>query len=212
MFNNYAFEDFGHLLEADEADESYFNEADEASPRGGRGRGPSKPLPKPSRGNAVPQQPAAGYATKAELQATANKLDARIGTVSKGMEALDKRTRSIEGEHARMAAALRREISERRAAVDSLKRAVDDTRNISMLLPLLSSTETATVGGVDNVVVDNGDSFSKVLPILLLSGGLGGSSTPTAPGQPSSGGGALGFGDNNVATLALVLALAGPKK
>jgi hypothetical protein len=208
MFNTYAAEDFGRLFEADEGDESYFNEFDEAAPRGGRGRGPSRPLPKPGRGNPVPQQAAAGYATKAELQATATKLDGRIGTVAKGMDALDKRTRSIETEHARIGAALRREISERRAAATSLQKAVDDTRNISMLLPLLSSQETQTVGGVDNVVVDNGDSFSKILPILLLSGGLGGSSSSS--GQPGSGG-ALGFGDNNVATLALVLALSGKK-
>jgi hypothetical protein len=210
MFNsNYEFESFGNLLEADEADESYYNEADEAAPSRRGGRGPSRPLQKPARGNAVPKPPAAGYATKADLQTTANRLDGRIGTVAKGMEALDKRTRVMESETARITAAVRREISERKAATASLQKAIDDTRNISMLLPLLSTQETQTVDGVDNVVIDNGDSFSKVLPILLLSGGLGGSSA--TPGQ-GGGGGALGFGDNNVATLALVLALSGPKK
>ena len=73
-----------------------------------------------------------------------------------------------------------------------------------MLLPLLSTQETVTIGAQPNVVIDSGDQLSKLLPILLLSGGFGGAS-----GGSGSGGLFGGGGDGGIGTIALVLALAG---
>jgi hypothetical protein len=196
MYN--PFEDFGELLEdieSDESDEAF--ESDEAV----RGRG--RPMPRPrvptaKRGNPVPQPVAGGYATKAELNATAQRLDARIATNSKAITTVDGRTRAIESETHKLRASLKHEVAERTKATDALKKGLDDARQMAMILPLLSTTDTQEVGGVKNVVVDNGDQMSKLLPILLLSGGFGGSS--------GSGGGMFG-GDGGIGPLVMLMAL-----
>ena len=201
MFNNYGFTELGELLEHDEAD---WSEYDERVGPQGRPR-QNRPLPKPPHGNPVPSQPQAGYATKSELQATASRLDGRIATNSKAISTLESRTGSLASDHARLSMHVKREIAERKTVTDGLKKGLDEARQMAILLPLLSSQETKTVGGVENVVIDSGDSFSKILPILLLSGGFGGSST--------TGGGGLfgGGGDGGIATLAIVMALSGKK-
>jgi hypothetical protein len=193
--------DFAGGFEADEADEAdELFEFDEAR---GRGRSRGK-VPTAKRGNPVPQPAGQGYATKAELQATAQRLDGRIATNSKAITTLDGRTRTIEGEVGRLGTTLKREVAERKTVTDALKRGLDESRQIAMLLPLLSTTETKTVDGVPNVVVDSGDKFSKLLPILLLSGGFGGFGS--SPGTGQQGGGLLG-GDGGIGTLAIVMAL-----
>jgi|GEM_PF-2437086 len=209
MFQN--FEDFGEFvedIEADEADE-FFYEADEAAAR--RRPTPPRPgrIPTAKRGNPVPQKVAAGYATKAELQATAQRLDGRIAINSKAITGVDGRVRGVEAETGKMKVVLAREVRERKAATEALKKSLDEQRQLSMLLPLLSTQETTTIGDVENVVIDSGDSLSRVLPILLMSGGLGGSA---GGGGGGGAGGPFGGGsDGGIGTLALVLALA-PKK
>ncbi|HSI16950.1 MAG TPA: hypothetical protein VK980_04215 [Sphingomonas sp.] len=196
MYN--PFEDYGELLEDVESDEAFDEafESDEAA----RGRGkPRLRVPTARRGNPVPQKVASGFATKAELQATAQRLDARIATNSKAITTVDGRTRAIEGEAAKLRASLKHEIAERTKATDALKKGLDDARQLAMILPLLSTQDTQTVGGVPNVVIDNGDKMSKLLPMLLLSGGFGGSS--------GSGGGGLFGGDGGMGPLVMMMAL-----
>lgn len=196
MYN--PFEDFGELLEdieSDESDEAF--ESDEAVRGRGRGR-PMPRVPTAKRGNPVPQPVAHGYATKAELNATAQRLDARIATNSKAITTVDGRTRAIESETHKLRASLKHEVAERTKATDALKKGLDDARQLAMILPLLSTTDTTTVAGTPNVVIDNGDQMSKLLPILLLSGGLGGSS--------GSGGGMFG-GDGGIGPLVMLMAL-----
>lgn len=197
MYN--AFEDYGELLEdieSDEADEMFEN--DEAAPRRGRGNRWGK-VPTARKGNPVPQRVAQGYATKADLQATAQRLDARIATNSKAIATVDGRVRAVEGESAKIRAALKKELHERKLATDALKKGLDDQRQLALLLALLSTQDTVVMNG-QNVVVDNGDQFSKLLPIMLMTGGLGGSST--------GGGGLFGGDGGNLGTLAMVMALA----
>jgi hypothetical protein len=198
MFNS--FEDFGELLEDVESDEAYDEafESDEAVRRRGR------PMPRPrvptaKRGNPVPQPVAGGYATKAELNATAQRLDARIATNSKAITTVDGRTRAIESETHRLRASLKHEVAERIKATDALKKGLDESRQMAMILPLLSTTDTTTVAGTPNVVIDNGDQMSKLLPILMLSGGFGGSS--------GSGGGGMFGGDGGIGPLVMLMAL-----
>jgi hypothetical protein len=205
MYNPY--EDFGELLEDGETDESYFafesDEADfEADERARRSR-MQRPAPRrvntAPRGNTVPRPSPQGYATKAELQQTAARIDAKIATNSKAVQTLDGRVRGIITENGRISAALAKEIRERKTATDALKKSIDEQRQIAMLLPLLSTYEKRTVDGVENVLVDSGDKLSSLLPILLMSGGFGGST--------GSGGGGLFGGDNSMATMAMVIAL-----
>jgi hypothetical protein len=140
------------------------------------------------------------------LKATADALDAKIATNSKAITTVEGRTRALDAENTRMRVALKREIAERKTATDSLKKGLDEARQIAMILPLLSTTDTVTVtdgnmNQVSNVVVDNGDNFSKLLPILLLSGGFGGGSGTGTGGLFGSDGG------GGIAMLAMVMAM-----
>ncbi len=215
MHNPY--EDFSELLEADEADESYGYEADEAFGEADfeaderARRRPQRPAPRrvPTArpGSVTPRPQPQGFATRAELQQTASRLDAKIATNSKAVQTLDGRVRAAVSETSRVSAALAKEIRERKTATDALKKSIDEQRQMALLLPLLSTYEKRDIvtgtETVRNVLTDNGDKLSSLLPILLMSGGLGGSG-----GSGGSGGGLFG-GDNSMATMALVIAMAG---
>jgi hypothetical protein len=186
-----AFEsDFEGLVESDfEFDNEDFGEDfgesfDEAArpkfrPRQGRPGGrPGIKLP--PRGNVTPRPPASGYATKAELDATAKRLDGRIHTTSAALKTVDNRARAAEREIGSMGAALRKEIALRKKECAELKKGLDEARQIAMILPL--------IGG-------GNDKFSKILPTLLYGGGLGGSS-------------ASGGDSNNSMTTTMMMAIA----
>lgn len=166
-----AFEsDFEGLIESDfefdneDYGEDFGESFDEAArpkfrprpPRGGARPG----LKLPPRGNAVPRPAPGGFATKAELSATAKRLDDRIHATSAALKTVDTRARAVEREVGTMGAALRKEIALRKRENAELKKGLDESRQIAMILPLIG-------GGTDK--------FSKMLPILLYGGGLGGS-------------------------------------
>lgn len=186
------------LLESDEfyeSDES--DESDEARRRGGRTRRP--PVRTAKRGGAVPQRPAAGFATKAELSATANRLDARIATNSTAIKTVEGRANSIAADVAKL-----------RTDTGKSQGSINDVRNMSMLMPLLSTQKTVTleesVGNIpagSKVVIDSGDSFTKVLPLLLFSGGFGGSSSSGG----GSSGGMFGGDSGGIMMVALMMAM-----
>lgn len=185
------------LSEADEFESDESDESDEARRRRG-GRRP--PVRTARRGNAVPQRPAAGFATKAELTATANRLDARIATNSTAIKSVEGRVNTLSSDTSKL-----------RTDLNKIQGSVNDVRNMSMLMPLLSSTKTreatADVPGAgivkgDKVVVDSGDSFSRILPLMLFSGGLGGSSS----GQSGSGG-MFGGDSGGIMLVAMMIAM-----
>ncbi len=206
MFDNY--ESFGELLEGENTEWNEFSEYSEGeSWDSSEARKPRFSRVQTAKtGSPVPRAAASGYATKAELQATAQRLDARIATNSKALTALDGRTRAIGTDVSKLRHEFRKEVAERKATTDALKKGLDESRQLAMLLPLLSTQSTVKIGTQDNVVIDDGDQMSKLLPILLLSGGMGGST----PGSTSSGG--LFGGDNSLAMLAMVSVLSGNKK
>lgn len=207
MYNPY--EDFGELLEDNESDESYASfESDEADfENDERARRRGRPMPgrvrTAGRGNNVPRAAPQGYATKAELHQTAARFDAKLAVNSKSLQVLDTRVRGVIAENNRIGAALAKEIRERKSVTEALNKKITDVQQIGLLLPLLSTYEKRTVGGVDNVLIDTGDKLSALLPILMMSGGFGGGST-----APGGGGGGLFGGDGSMATMALVIALA----
>ncbi|MEA2881229.1 MAG: hypothetical protein QOH32_448 [Bradyrhizobium sp.] len=203
--------DYPYLAyEADEGIEAdeLFGEADEADESGEAGPRPRRMRARirtPRPGGNVPPRPAAGFATRAELTATASRLDAKIGQVSTGIKALDGRVRSLDNEQGRLRASLSAEAKKREALVGQ----VNNLQQMSMLLPLLSTQTTRAVTravegtGIvanDKVVVDNGDSLSRILPMLLFSG------TGSSSGQSGSGG--MFGGDNStMMMLAMVMAM-----
>src|SRR5438105_924075 len=102
MSNVYPFHEADEAYETDElfaeADEA--DEADEATSRRPRPRFRA-PIRTPQRGGTVAPRPATGFATRAELTATAARLDGKIGTLSTGIKALDGRVRSLDTEQGR---------------------------------------------------------------------------------------------------------------
>jgi hypothetical protein len=118
----------------------------------------------------TPRPPATGYATKSELAATAKRLDDRIHTAAAALKTVDTRGRAAEREIGSIGHALRKEIALRKRETAELKKGMEESRQIAMLLPL--------IGG-------GNDKFSKMLPILLYGGGLGG--TTASAGDNNSG-------------------------
>ena len=125
----------------------------------------------PPQGNATVQPQKSGYATKAELDATAKKLDGRIATNSTAIKTLDRRTHSAERELNSVSGALKKEIALRKKETGDLRKGLDESRQIAMLMPLL--------GGGD-------DKFSKMLPVLMYGGMLGGGTGSSASGDSNN--------------------------
>lgn len=183
------------LLESDElyeTDES--DEFDEARRR-------RRPVVRTAkRGGNVPPRPQQGFATRAELTATANRIDAKIATNSNAIKTVEGRLNTISTDHTKL-----------RTDVNKLQGSLNDVRNMSMLMPLLTTqatrTVTAATNGInagDKVVVDSGDNFSRMLPLLLFSGSFGGSSSS---GQSGAGGGMFGGDSGGIMMVALLMAM-----
>ncbi len=189
-YNPYELEE---ILESDELYEP--GESDEFE----EARRRRAPVRTARRGGAVPPRPAPGYATRAELTATANRLDSKIVTNSTAIKSIEGRVNTLSGEQTKL-----------RTDVTKLQGGINDVRNMAMLMPLLTTqstrTVTSTVGGTinagDKVVVDTGDNMSRILPLLLFSGSFGGSS-----GNSGSGGGMFGGDSSGIMMIALVMAM-----
>ncbi len=170
MFNESVFE----TLETENAgDWSEWNDTYEADKRPR-----PRPLPRPQQGNAAAKSPQAGYATKAELEATANRLDGRIAVNTKAIETVNGSLSSLGSAHSRLEANVKREAAAQKAATDALKQQTENIKMAVMLTPLISAPKTKEVTfGTDRVKVqiDDGDTFRMILPMMMMSGGFGGS-------------------------------------
>jgi hypothetical protein len=163
-----------------------FGETDDFAERrrGSRARGPGVNV---ARGSSTYQpRPSSGYVTQAQLQTALARVAGQISTNSKAIKTLESRVATLGTEQARVEAALKKEIADRKKQTDKLEQGLRQTRELAALLPLLSKPATITTDKVtakatqDNipvgtkVVVDSKDSLSALLPLVLL-GGLGGS-------------------------------------
>ena len=192
MLATYPFES-DEMLESDEFFES--DESDESDEARRRRRFPVRTA---RRGGAVPPRPAQGYATRAELTATANRLDSKIATNSSAIKTVEGRANTLSSEQGKL-----------RTDVNKLQGGLNDVRNMAMLMPLLTTqttrTMTAATNGInagDKVLVDTGDNFSRILPLLLFSGSFGGSS-----GGQSGSGGLFGGDSGGIMMVALMMAM-----
>jgi hypothetical protein len=190
-YNPYELEE---MLESDELFQAESDESDEAARRR------LLPLRTARRGNTVPQRPAQGFATRAELMATANRLDAKISTNANAIKTVNGRVSTLSGD-----------VTKLRTDVTKLQGNVNDVRNMAMLLPLLTTQTTRTVAANvantdiragDKVVVDTGDNLSRLLPLLIFSGAFGSSG-----GASGSGGGMFGGDSSGIMMIALIMAM-----
>lgn len=170
-----------------ESDFEYDAEAwDEALPRG---KFPSRPGVKlPPRGNVIPRRVGPGYASKADLDAVAKRLDDKVHANGTAIKTLETRSRGVEREVGTIANALKKEIALRKKENAELKSRADQAAQIAMILPLLG-------GGTD--------SFSRLLPSMLYGGMFGGS---------GGLGGSSGDSNNSMlSTMMMVIALQPPQ-
>jgi hypothetical protein len=176
MFNESIFE----TLESSENGEwnewNEWSESPESFERAGS-RGPRKPLPRPRQGNATAKAPSPGYATKAELEATANRLDARIGVNTTAIQEVNGRVASIGASHNKLESNVRREIAERKAATDALRQATENMKMAIIMTPLLSAPKTVDIvvgAKTYKALSGESDGMGMMMPMLMMNGGFGG--------------------------------------
>jgi hypothetical protein len=188
------------LDEAEDLTEADPGELDEAAPR-------TWSRPRVASGqNLNRQRPTGQYVTQAQLEAAVAKVGAQIRTNSNAINQLGTRV-------ATAAATVKKESTDRKKDVSTLKSNLSQTQQMSAILPLLSQPRSVNVTGLaadgipDNtkVLVDGSNTLALLLPMLLLTGIGGG---PSADGSTPSSGGLFGGGDNSsMMMLALILAL-----
>lgn len=193
-------EDLENLLESfDDYEWDESDEFEEASPLKRIRPMKAPAAAKKSSYQARPSQ----YVTQAQLQATSTRLDGKISAISKETV---QQINTVKKEQAKQIALLKKEVTDRKKEAESAKKDLRQLRDMSALLPLISRpsshTLTEAAGGLpagSKILVDKDDTFSMLLPLMLL-GGLGGSSSE------GGGGGMFGGGDSMM-PIVLLLAL-----
>jgi hypothetical protein len=184
MYNETAFETLESFGEAGENWDSFdsheFTELGERF----RPRGRPRNVPRPRQGNAAVNAPQGGYATKAELEATANRLDGRIAVNTKAIDDVNGKVNALGTAHNRLEANTKRGFTTTKATTDKLSKNVENVKMAAMLMPLLTSPKTRDITVVNptdatktetvKVMVDDGDTFRTIAPMFLLNGGFGG--------------------------------------
>ncbi|GGO30512.1 hypothetical protein [Deinococcus humi] len=175
-----------------------FDESDERARS--RGRRNQTPVRTPSSQSSFQPRPSSNTVTQAQLQAAVRTLDGKITTLAGSVKTLETRTSSVAAEQDRMAAALRKEMEERKKSSDGIRRDLQQTKTLAVLLPMISQKTEDVVradGTTAKVVTQPSDSLSSILPFMLLMGGNSGDS--------SSGGGLLGGDSSSTLLLAVLL-------
>jgi hypothetical protein len=182
------------LLESDDAFE--WDESDESDERARR-RGRARPVRTAKGGGAVPKRPPSGFATKAELAASANTLDRKIVVNSEAIKTVNTKIADLSAQVSKNS--------------KNLGGRLNEMGQMSMLLPLLTMPQTRKVttgitgteiAANDRVVVESGDTLTRLLPMLLMSGSMGGGS-----GQS---GGMFGGDNSALMMVAMVMAMRPP--
>ena len=160
---------------------------------------PRRPSGAPSfRPRPAPNAPQ--YVTQTQLEAALARSDAKIKTVADGVSTINARVNTV-------STATRKEADERKKALDTQGKDLNQKLQLMAMLPVLTSPTTAgpvkdSAGNtIPSVVVPDSSSLNKLLPLLLVTG-LGGA------GGFGGGGSESGGGDNGMMMMAMVLALA----
>jgi hypothetical protein len=173
-------------------------ESESEAAEAARGRGaPRRPSPQPSfKPRPAPNAPQ--YVTQAQLEAALARSDAKVKTVADGVSTISTRVNAV-------TAATRKEADERKKALDTTSKDLNQKMQLMAMLPVLITPKTKTVLDIDGVtqdevVVADDSSLNKLLPLLLVSG-MGGA------GGFGGGGDSAGDGGNSMMMMAMVLAL-----
>lgn len=139
-------------------------------------------------------------ASQSQVQAAARNLDSKIETLSNAVKALETRTNTITADVEKTMAGLRKEFSVRQKGSESLRSELQQTKLMSVLLPMLT-TETVKAQDPDGkeitVVTQSQNQFASFLPFLLLmGGGMGGGGGDSSKGP---------LGDSSTLFLLLLL-------
>ena len=167
-----------------------------------RGRpAPRRPSGAPSfRPRPAPNAPQ--YVTQTQLEAALARADAKIKTVADGVSTISTRVNSV-------SVAARKEAEERKKALDTQGKDLNQKMQLMAMLPVLTTPTTAgpvkdAAGNtIPSVLVPDSSSLSKLLPLLLVTG-MGGA------GGFGGGGSDAGGGDNGMMMMAMILALGKP--
>ncbi|WCE03606.1 hypothetical protein [Pseudoxanthomonas sp. JBR18] len=135
-----------------------------------------RPVAVPRRGNVVPAANSSRPVTHADLVNASRRLDEKIGTNARAIKSIESRVNTVATQTGRQA-----------KAMEEIQGDVKSLREVSMLLPLLSTQKTANVSGTE-VLVPTNDTFSRMLPILLMSGGGGLTGSPGTTDTTGLGG------------------------
>ena len=181
-----------YFLEDTEADESDESDA-EARTRWQR--------PKVASGSGLfRQRPGTTYVTQQQMQLALARVSAQIKTNSTAVATLTTRVNTVND-------TIKKEQAARKKDSEAIRGDVRQMRDMTMLLPFLSGSTTrsmtANTAGLqqgDKVLIQ-GDTFSQLMPLLLL-GGMGSGGGGMFGGSGSSGG-----SDNSMMMMMMVLAM-----
>ncbi|MFJ7158155.1 hypothetical protein ACIQUQ_24910 [Streptomyces sp. NPDC101118] len=160
-----------------------FDEFDESSaPRRQTVRTPTR------RSSFIPRHTQAA-ASQSQVQTSVRNLDSKIETLGNAVKSLETRTNALSAGQSKLATTVRKEAEERKKGSDAIRADLQQTKMLSLLLPMLTQeTVDADANGKQvKVVTQSQGQFASLLPLMLLMPGMSG-------GESGKGGG-LGGGD-----------------
>ncbi|WP_030194897.1 hypothetical protein [Streptomyces sp. NRRL S-87] len=146
-----------------------FDEFDEGSP----GR---RSMRTPSRRSSFTPRHTPAPASQSQVQSSVRNLDSKIETLGNAVKSLEARTDSLTASQNRLAATVRKEAEERKKGSDVIRADLQQTKMLTLLLPMLTQESVdASVGSKQvKVVTQSQNQFSTLLPLLLLMPGMSG--------------------------------------
>lgn len=155
----------------------------------------------PSSRSSFQARQAPSAASQGQVQAATRNLDVKIDTLSNALKAVESKVNALAAESEKTRAGVRKEIARDRKTDDALRNDIQQTKLLSVLLPLLSQGDSIEVtkddGSTAKVATQSSNQLATLLPILLLFGGGYGSGS--GDGKPG------GLGDPVMLILLLTL-------
>ena len=113
------------------------------------------------------------FVTQAQLKAALDRVSGQIATNSTAVKTLDTRVRGVSSEQARMTAAARKEVAERKKESEAIRKEIQSAKELAVVLPLISGGNPligllALGGGSLFGGSASGDSTSNLLMLALV--------------------------------------------
>ncbi|MFJ5546333.1 hypothetical protein [Streptomyces sp. NPDC093225] len=146
-----------------------FDEFDESSPS-------RRSMRTPSRRSSFTPRHAPTPASQGQVQSSVRNLDSKIETLGNAVKSLESRTDSLTAGQNRLAATVRKEAEERKKGSDAIRADLQQTKMLTLLLPMLTQESVdASVGSKPvKVVTQSQNQFATLMPLLLLMPGMSG--------------------------------------